>query len=126
MGHSRNTEHVVCNCRGKAGRLENVLGPELGTWVLKVQSDQITGPPHVPQFTVPEKQKDEICLHYTQTRFPLKLMTLKHLGPLLVQASFKALDRVLELFSMVDFFFPNLQKKDILTIIHYDQYLFPF
>lgn len=111
MGHSRNTEHVVCNCRGKAGRLENVLGPELGTWVFKVQSDQITAPPHVSQFTVPEKQKDEICLHYTQTRFPLKLMTLKHLGPLLVQASFKALDRVLEIFSMVDFFFSKFAKK---------------
>lgn len=30
MGHSRNTEHVVCDCRRKAGRLGNALGPDWG------------------------------------------------------------------------------------------------
>lgn len=37
MGHSMNTEHVMYDCKGRAESLENVQGPELRAWVLKMQ-----------------------------------------------------------------------------------------
>ena len=115
MGHSMNTEHAMCDCRGRAGRLENVLGPELGVWVHKMQIDQTTAFPHIPHLTLAEKQKKSTCPPYTQTRIPVTLMKLKLLGPSFAQVSFKVLERdilhdglVLGLFV---FFLPNLQKK---------------
>lgn len=56
LGHSRNTEHVVCDCR-RAGRLENVLNPEMGTWVLKTQVDRIIALPHLPHLTHLKKRE---------------------------------------------------------------------
>lgn len=111
MGHSRNTEHVVCDCRGRAGRSENVPDPELGAWVLKMQIDQITALPHIPHLTHPEKQKGPTYPPYGQTIFTLKLMKFKLQGPPLVHASFKALERVLEMFHMVDYFFAKFAKE---------------
>lgn len=105
LGHSRNTEHVVCDCRRRAGRLENVPNPELGTWVLRTQIDQIIALPHLPHLTHLKKEKGFIYPPYSRTRFTQKLMKFNVQGPLLSQASFKAMERVLEMFYLVDFFF---------------------
>lgn len=61
IGHSMDSEHAMCDYRGRAGRLENVLGPELEAWVLKMQTDQITAIPHTPHLTLAEKQKESTC-----------------------------------------------------------------
>lgn len=102
MGHSINTEHVVSDCRGRAGSLGNMQGPELWACVLKMQIDQITALLHFFSSYPTWKAKDSSRPPYTQTRFPLKLIKLKLLGP--TQASFKSLERVLETFYMMNLF----------------------
>lgn len=36
MGYFRNIEYVACDCRGRVGRLENVLYFDLGVWFFKM------------------------------------------------------------------------------------------
>ena len=105
LGHSRNIEHVVWDCRRRAGRPENVLNPEMATWVLKTQIDQIIALPHLPHLTHLKKEKGFIYPPYSQARFTLKLNKFTVQGPSLSQASFKAMERVLEMFYMVNYFF---------------------
>lgn len=71
----------------------------------------ITALPHIPHLTHPEKQKGPTYLPYAQTRFTLKLMKFKLQGPPRVHASFKALERVLEMFHMVDYFFAKFAEE---------------
>lgn len=111
MGHSQHTAHVVCDCRGRAGRLGNVLDSELGAWLPEIQMAWVIALPHIPRLTHPEKWRSPTCPPDAQTRFTLRLRKVNSQGPSLAQTRFKALERVLEMFHIVDFFWQNLQKK---------------
>lgn len=79
MGHSRNTERVLCDERGREGRLGNVLGPKLGPQVLQMRS----------HLTWPEKQglhlsvprPDQITLKPVKVKLRALIFTGQFQGP---------------------------------------------